>query len=254
MRQAIAAAAALSAGLYAVLSTVAPAGAATVSGPTSTSALPAAGSGTTDPDASRALARLRADADEPLRVRGDGSGRVTFVGTRAGDTIDNPAVTSSDGPVAAARRDLDRYGDALGLDDGDTGMRSAGARAAVSGGTAVRFDQTVDGLPVIGGQVVVSLDDNGGATSILSTTSTATRTSAARVSRADAAATAVAVTAHTQHRPASSLTATDGSLAVFAPATFGASTDTGVRTVRSSRSPTAPTCASRCSSTRSPGG
>jgi bacillolysin len=232
LRQAIAAGAALSAGLYAVLSTVAPAGAATVSGPTSTASA-STGSGSTDPGATRALARLRGDADKPLRVHGDGSGRVTFVGTRAHDTIDNPTVTPTDGPVTAARRDLDRYGDALGLDNGDAGMRTAAARPAVSGGTVVRFDQTVDGLPVIGGQVVVSLDRDGGTSSILSTTSAATRASRARVSRADAAATAVALTARTQHRPAASLTATDGSLAVFDPATFGATSDTGVRTVRS---------------------
>ena len=227
MRPAIALAAACSAlctVLATGLTTVAPA--AAVARPAATRPAPG------DPDAARALARLRADADKPLRVQGDGSGRVTFVGTRTGDTIDNPDVGSADGPVTAGRRDLDRYGDALGLTDGDSGMRTVSRHTAVSGDTVVRFGQTVEGLPVIGGQVVVSVDPDGGTSSILSTTSTLTRAAGARVDRAAAAATAVAITARTEHRPATSLRANGGSLAVFDPATFGVPGDQTAHTVR----------------------
>ena len=228
MRPAIAAAAAACSALCTVvavgLATVAPvAAAATPTGPTTASG---------DADAATALARLRADADKPLRLHGDRSGRVTFVGTRTGDVIDNPSVAPDDDAVTVARHDLDRYGDALGLTDGDRGMRTLSRKRALTGDTVVRLQQTVDGLPVLGGQVVVSVDGNGGTSSILSTTSSATRARGARVARADAATTALAVTAHAQHRPASSLRATGGSLAVFDPAAFGALGNDGARTVR----------------------
>ena len=227
MRSPIAAAAACSA-----LCTVLAAGLTAVA-PTAATAAPVVGSPAAgDADAAQALARLRADADKPLRVHDDGSGRIQFVGTRTGDAIDNPAVDSADTAVTVARSDLDRYGDALGLPSGDAGMRTLASSRAVSGDTVVRLQQTVDGLPVLGGQVVVSVERDGETSSILSTTSTATRASAARVGRADAAATAVAVTARAQHRPASTLRANDGSLAVFDPAAFGALSETGVRTVR----------------------
>ncbi len=228
MRPAIAAAAACSA-LCTVMATglsALPAAAATA-----TSA-PAATTAPADPGAGRALARLRADADKPLTLHSDSSGNLTFVGTRAGDAIDNPAASADDGAVTIARHDLDRYGDALGLRDGDAGMRTVSHQQAPSGDTVVRLQQTVDDLPVLGGQVVVSVDGDGGTSSILSTTTSVTRTSAARVGRAEAAATAVSVTAGAQHLAPSSLHATGGTLALFDPATFGASGRTGARTVR----------------------
>ena len=232
MRPAIVAAAACAA-LCTVLATGLATGTTAAAAAPRPSAGPTAGS--SDPGTRirrQALARLRADADKPLRVHDDGAGRITFVGTQTGDSLDNPSVAPADGAVTVARRDLDRYGDALGLPSGDAGMRTLTSNQGVSGETVVRLQQTVDDLPVLGGQVVVSVDPDGGTSSILSTTSSTTRTSAARVARDDAAATAVAVTAHAQHRPASTLRATDGSLAVFDPAAFGALSDTGARTVR----------------------
>lgn len=236
MRPAIAAAAACSA-LCTVLATgltILPAAAAAPAS-ASTGTTTSTSTGTSapgDPDAGKALARLRADADKPLTLHSDRSGNLTFVGTRIGDAIDNPAASSHDDAVTVARHDLDRYGDALGLSDGDAGMRTVSHQRSPSGDTVVRLQQTVDDLPVLGGQVVVSVDDDGGTSSILSTTSSVTRTSTARVGRADAAATALSVTARAQHQPASSLHASGGSLAVFDPAAFGATGATGARTVR----------------------
>ena len=96
----------------------------------------------------------------------------------------------------------------------------------------VRFDQHVDGLPVIGGQVVVSLDHAGRLSSLQASTSDATSADPARVGRSAAAAAARGVTAHAHHLDARTLRADGGDLWVFDPAALGAAAPTGASTVR----------------------
>ena len=96
----------------------------------------------------------------------------------------------------------------------------------------VRFDQHVDGLPVIGGQVVVSLDRAGRLSSLQASTSDATSADPARVGRSAAAAAARGVTARAHHLDAGTLRANGGDLWVFDPAALGAAAPAGASTVR----------------------
>ncbi|HVK26788.1 MAG TPA: M4 family metallopeptidase [Nocardioides sp.] len=100
---------------------------------------------------------LKADADGPLRIRREG-GVATFVGTPAGTDIDNPAVGHGTSVSAAARAHLARYGDAIGAARAGTRLVEHGRSAAAAGSSVVRYQQEVDGLPVLGGDVVVTLD------------------------------------------------------------------------------------------------
>lgn len=184
-------------------------------------------------DGERALRRLRADASGRLRVHHAVSGVVDFVGTSADGVVDNPARTFAGGPVQAARQDLDRYGDALGVTDPGSQLTLSEHRHSVAGGSVVRFDQTVSGLPVIGGQVVVNLDGNGDLSSLQATTTTAASvTTKARVRPAAAAGTALRVAAASHRVPARSLTVSDQGLWVFDPSVLGASSANGAETVR----------------------
>ncbi len=199
----------------------------------------AAGRSPGEDPAARALNRLRADADGSLRLHRDTDGVVDFVGTPADATVDNPARpdtsatrSSGDAAVSAARQDLTRYGAALGITDPAGDLSAAGQTRSGSGGTVVRFDQHVDGLPVIGGQVVVSLDRTGRLSSLQASTSDATSADPARVGRSAAAATARRVTARDHHLGAGTLRADGGDLWVFDPAALGAAAPVGASTVR----------------------
>lgn len=149
-------------------------------------------------------AALRADADGPLRIRREG-GVATFVATPAGTDLDNPSVGRRTSVSAAARSHLDRYGPAVGADRRGTRLVERSHRAA-AGGSVVRFQQQVDGLPVLGGDVVMTLDADRDLASLDAHLSEATSVAAATVSEADARASALRAVGR---RLASSATAQD---------------------------------------------
>jgi Zn-dependent metalloprotease len=137
----------------------------------------------------QALLRLDQDADGALRIQDDGSGAVGFVGAPARTGLDNPAVKSSMSRGAAADAAITRYGAAVGTTQPGTTMARTGVQGAVTG-DVVRYQQQVDGVPVLGGQVVVSLASDRELSSMLAQTSDATTVLVATVSEAAAAATA----------------------------------------------------------------
>ncbi len=153
---------------------------------------PGAASPPADPDrpSAAAVARLLADGGGRPDLTRDARGRVTFVGTAAGEEIDNPTVSAEDSVATAAQAHLDRYGAALGAVRGTTSLVARGATHTSGGTDVVRYTQEVGGVPVIGGDVVVTLDADRDLVSILSTTSSVAKTGAALVSDADAEATA----------------------------------------------------------------
>ncbi|MBB3044410.1 M4 family metallopeptidase [Nocardioides soli] len=135
----------------------------------------------------QALARLDADADRPLTVRGLGKdGTVDFIGVPAKAEVDNPAVTPTTSPGAAADAAIRRYGAAIGAARPGTTLERVSARPTPAGDVA-RYQQEVDGVPVLGGQVVVSLRADGELSSVLAETSDETSVNDAKVG-VDAAA------------------------------------------------------------------
>ncbi len=139
--------------------------------------------------------------------------QVTFVGTRAGRTI--PLAAGA--PRRAAREAAQRFAPAFGL-RGD-----AGATLPVEevdrhgdGRSTVRFQQEIDGLPVIGGELVVNLDEHDDLLSIGGELEPAsdveTRTS---VSEGEAAQTARAVVAKKYDLLPGELLAGPGELSIY---------------------------------------
>ncbi|RYB91796.1 hypothetical protein EUA93_16810 [Nocardioides oleivorans] len=168
------------------------------------------------------LSRLTADATAGLRVERDAAGVVDFVGTAAGSSVVNPAVSSVSSVRDAARAHLDRYGSTLGLTDSSELVVSPTVHT-VSGQDVVRFQQEVDGAPVIGGQVVVSLRPDRQLGSVLSTLSDVDVLPAASVTEADARTTALAAGAREAGTPGA-LHVIDEGRAVWDPTVFGAPT------------------------------
>jgi bacillolysin len=153
------------------------AGTLAVTGPASTAA-PA--------DAqSAALAKLKGDASGALTLRTDGSGRVTFAGVKAGQGLDVPGVSASSSVREAADAAVARYGAAFGAAQKGTTLEAIGAQSAVVG-DVVRYRQEVGGLPVLGGELVVTLGADRSTRSILGETTRIPAVRGAKVSEATA--------------------------------------------------------------------
>ncbi|MGO4257502.1 M4 family metallopeptidase [Marmoricola sp. RAF53] len=187
---------------------------------------------TADDDPAAAATRdLRADAEAGITLKRGEDGQVAFVGTPARGSVDNPEVAAGDSVAAAAREHLDRYGAALEPATGSTFARTGTVRTT-SGVDLVRYQQAVDGVRVLGGQVVVALDDHRDLRSLTSAVSdTDVQAAAASVSAADAAATARAAVAG-RGSSGAALTVTDLGRWLLDPAVVGLDLPGGVRTVR----------------------
>lgn len=135
-------------------------------------------------------ASLRADADGPLRIRKEG-GVATSVSAPVGTDIDNPAVGRGTALAGAGRAHLRRYGAALGADRPGTRLVEERQARTAGGSGVVRYQQRVGGVPVLGGEVVVTVGADRDLTSLQSNLSTQESVAAAAVSEATARATAI---------------------------------------------------------------
>ena len=149
--------------------------------------------------------RLQAEAGDGLRLTRGADGNVSFAGVAAGEKIVNPAVRPSTRVRAAARAHLDRYGPAFGTTRRGNSLRVIGTARTASRST-VRFQQSLGGVPVIGGEVVVAMHPDRQLSSVLATLSEAAPLPAATVTRQRAARLArraVAATVQTRRLPVS---------------------------------------------------
>lgn len=94
----------------------------------------------------------------------DGHGRVRLVAAPAGRRLSS-APRHARTPVAAARAQLRGQVDAFGV-AGPVSLRALDASRPVGGHHVVRFQQTVGGVPVLGGQLVAVLDRGLGLVSV----------------------------------------------------------------------------------------
>jgi bacillolysin len=180
-------------------------------------------------DAQDGLDRLRDDATGKLRVHRAADGAVDFVSSTNGHAMLEDR--GAHGPTRTAADQLARYGEAFGI-DGDL------SRAVVkqtldsgTGGSVVRSEQVVDGVPVFGGQVVMSLDEDQGLVSVTSATTDAMQVPAAEVSEQAARGTALGTTARSHQVSAGSLSATSVGRRLYDPAIVHTSDPLGARPV-----------------------
>ncbi len=194
-----------------------------------------------------AVHRLYAEADGSLRVASSRDGNGGFIGVPARSSVDNPAVSGSTSVLDAAASHLARYGGALGLDARGTELVGATMTRSVTGHHLVRYHQQVDGVPVLGGGVVVNTRPNRELGSMLATVTGATSVRPALVSAAQARAKARGAVA--RQAPSTGVAVLDQGRWLFDPTVFGA--PEGLARARSggSRPPTAPASAAWSSST-----
>jgi bacillolysin len=175
--------------------------------------------------------RLRADAEAPVVVAEDPDGEATFLATR-GAPVTSPASRSAPSAAAAARAHVQRYDALLGVDDPATSLTVADVVPTGGGDRLVQLDQEVDGLPVLGGELVVAVDAEGGLESVNGETADAPAGVAAPLEPASAATrTALVSTARSHGVRVRDLLAGRATRWWFDPALVGSPDPLGPRAV-----------------------
>jgi Zn-dependent metalloprotease len=93
------------------------------------------------------------------------TGLISFVGGGAGDTPS--ARRGSADPEAAATAFVSRHRAGLGAGGKEDALEATDSTESLGTGTSVRFQQTHAGIPVLGGEAMVSVDDAGNARAVL---------------------------------------------------------------------------------------
>jgi len=190
-------------------------------------------------DRSALLRALRAGSAGEVRVRRDAAGRVRTVGTTPGAPLEpvarGPALrggepaggqaprtaTDHPEPAAAARAFVGRYGPLFGVPDPAAGLVQAGVEST-DAGDVVRFTQRRNGLPVVAGELTVSVNDEGSVLSAAGETSIADAGGALTVPPEQARETALLATAAGHALALDRLTAGEATAWAYDPSLIGA--------------------------------
>jgi bacillolysin len=174
---------------------------------------------------------LRAATSGDVTITRDPSGKVHFVGTKAGQPAARPSgISAKSDPATAARAHLDRYAALFGIKSAANELTVTGS--ARSGAVnVVRFAQHQGKVPVLAGELVVSVDAAGNLVSINGETGATAATQTATVSARAAANTAKAAIAKGARVDAGLLRTTRPSLWIYDPALIGAPSAVSARPV-----------------------
>jgi bacillolysin len=126
-----------------------------------------------NPEAQKALARLRRTGQAPIRTEvSQKTGNYSFVRISGGDIL--AAADKSATPQTRARTFLAAHGDLVGMSDAEraavsasessgagSNLRVARTTSDALGMTHVRLNQFYQGIPVFGAQLVVHMNDQG---------------------------------------------------------------------------------------------
>lgn len=132
-------------------------------------------------------------------------------------------------PREAALAHRAEYAPAYGVDPSDLSV--ARVWHSAGGGSVVHLRQSVDGLPVLGGEMVMDLDGGGEVRSVEAELTRAHALAAMSVPAARATATARAAVAKAEQRPAGELTAADAGRWLYDPRLLGVAGGLGARPV-----------------------
>jgi bacillolysin len=174
---------------------------------------------------------LRASTDGEVTIRRDRTGKVHFVGTQAGHPVRRPGGLARDlSPGSAARPHLAEYGALFGI--GDAAAQLAVLHTSSAGPLkVVHLVQRASGVPVLGGELAVTLDSADNMVSINGETGAPPTSVTPSVPARAAARMATAAIAKSSARSATSLQATAPALWIYDPQLIGAPGPRGARLV-----------------------
>lgn len=86
------------------------------------------------------------------------TGRVRFLGAPVGMALAEGLVLSAEGPEAAASAFLAGYGPLFGVENAERDLVALATHEGASGRRSVHYQQYYEGVPIVGGELVVQLD------------------------------------------------------------------------------------------------
>ena len=158
----------------------------------------------------------------------DGNGKVRYLSTRAGHAVAQTNRSVS-GTSAAARSNINDFAPLFGVNNPATDLKAVSTIAGPAG-PIVRFQQTHNGVPVIGGQLVVSDNTTGALVAINGMAGDADAVSTVAAISADTAA-RDAVAATNTVSQSHDLIASTPVLSIYDPTLIGAPDPLGARLV-----------------------
>src|SRR5262245_4551513 len=174
---------------------------------------------------------LRARTDGEVTIRRDRTGKVHFISTQAGHPVRRPDGLARDlSPGSAARSHIGKYGALFGIEDAAAEL-SVLRTSAVGPLSVVHLAQGSGGVPVLGGELAVTLASADNLVSINGETSAPPTTTTPSVPASDAARTATAAVTKALAKPATALRATTPALWIYDPQLVGAPDRMGPRPV-----------------------
>ena len=155
-------------------------------------------------------------------TRSEATGTVGFIGSGIDRPIDSGFSAADPAAEVAASFAMSRARD-LGLTAGGTDLRTTEQHATAGGGTAVRLSQTVHGIPVLGGEFVVNLDEANNVLSVLGEASPVGAVpTTPSVAASAAASRALAAVAKSEKAAPRSFVASEPALRFYDPRLLGA--------------------------------
>lgn len=168
---------------------------------------------------------MKRQSSGKVTVNRDERGIAHFVGTEPGKPVRRPEQAAANAsPDKKAAAHLKRYGALWGLEKEGADARPTTTHPGKGKGSVVRFQQTVDGTPVLGGELAVALDDAGNLQSVSGeTTPLSPDSGSLKVSASEAKDTAVRVASRLNKVPVSKLRVGQPEAYLYDPALLGPS-------------------------------
>jgi bacillolysin len=173
---------------------------------------------------------LREAAAKSPAIRLDAQGVLRTITAQPGTALKPPLGLSAGAkPDAVAEAFASRYGPTFGLQTNQT-LKRLDSETLPGGDQIVRFNQYAGGLPVLGGQVLVTVDQHGGVRAASGETAhTAPAATTAKVGSGAARSAAVKAAARELGLDESTSTAGPAALWLFDPSLVGADGGSGLR-------------------------
>lgn len=171
----------------------------------------------------QAVTELRNAKGTPSSLALDASGHLASVSAPAGKTLPNSSsAKATDLPADQANAFLNRYGQAFGLRPGQR-VRQIRTEALPGGDRIVRFQQYAGGVPVLGGDLLVTVTPNKGVVAATAETPVGTPVGTqAKISKDAATTAAIKAAAARLGLNSGELTLRDATLWLYDPRVFGA--------------------------------
>jgi bacillolysin len=150
------------------------------------------------------------------------TGKINFLGFNKDRELTVPGMFAGATPDSNARAALANYATLFGVTNPSADLRQSGQFTSTDGRSTVRYQQQYQGIPIIGGELIVNIDNRGQLTSMNGEAlPDAFIDTEATVTASDATSRALSAVASYHNVSTTSLASSDPELSIYAPGLIG---------------------------------